>query len=548
MIQPAPPASRTPTHCPPRLRAAIGCVLALTVTLALAQGTAPPPATSVPVPTAAAGLERIIAHIDAGQFQSATASIDQALVRTDLPTPTRNALEFQRERMRRILLDFTLSRAEVQARVRKQIPDLTDAEFARWDTAGLLEHMTIDGRTLYFKRAPGNLFRLSTEALARRAVQTPLADGPMESLNDHQRAVYHAALSEGRSSVLPRRVRMTQTLSVDADAVPAGETVRAWIPYPRAVPGQQQDIRYVASQPATHVIAPGAALQRTVHLEQPAVAGRKTVFSVTYELTLLAQYHAIDAGKVQPVSAVRTSVPDCQGDDHPLPCSPFPVPADATELAPWLAERPPHIVFTPAMRAFSRQVVGEETNPYRIAQKLFAAVDRIPWAGAREYSTISNISDYALHAGHADCGQQTLLLMTLLRMNGIPARWQSGMVFSDDGSGYNNIHDWAYLYLAPYGWVPVDVTTGALHPAANDDAALQWFYLGGLDAWRIAFNDDYARDWQPAKQQFRSDDVDSQRGEAEWRGGNIYFNQLDYDFRWQVLPARTDVAAPRGGY
>ncbi len=72
------------------------------------------------------------------------------------------------------------------------------------------------------------------------------------------------------------------------------------------------------------------------------------------------------------------------------------------------------------MRKFSREVVGTETNPYRIAQKLFAAVDRIPWAGAREYSTISNISDYTLHAGHADCGQQTLLLMTLLRLNGIP--------------------------------------------------------------------------------------------------------------------------------
>src|SRR5690606_19894728 len=70
-------------------------------------------------------------------------------------------------------------------------------------------------------------------------------------------------------------------------------------------------------------------------------------------------------------------------------------------LAPFLAERPPHVVFTPRLRAFSHQVVGNETNPYRIAQKLFAAVDRIPWAGAREYSTISNISDHALRAGHA---------------------------------------------------------------------------------------------------------------------------------------------------
>lgn len=461
---------------------------------------------------APAAVTPIIAQIDAGHFKAANAAISDALLRTELDTDTRRALAFQRERMRRILLDFTLTADQVKARVRKQIPDLSAAEFARWDAAGLFEHQLIDGKTLYFKRAPGNVFRLSAEARARRAVQTPLVDGPMEVLNAHQRATYHAALDEQRSSVLPRRVRMTQTLTVDADAVPAGETIRAWIPYPQAVPGQQEAIRYVSSVPITHQLAPESAAQRTIHLEKPAVAGEKTVFSVTYELTLMAQYHAIDPATVT-------------------------TPAINPELAPFVAERAPHIVFTDAMRAFSRKIVGDEKNPYRITQKLFAAVDRIPWAGAREYSTISNISDYALHAGHADCGQQTLLLMTLLRLNGIPARWQSGMVFSDDGSHYDNIHDWGFVYLAPYGWVPMDVTTGRLSPAAGDAPALEWFYLGGLDAYRIAFNSDYGRSFEPAKQHFRSDDVDSQRGEAEWRGGNVYFNQLDYDFDWQVLPA-----------
>jgi len=462
--------------------------------------------------TGDSALPPIVAQIDAGHFKAADAAIGHALAQPGVSADARRALLFQRERMRRIRLDFTLGADDVKARVRQQIPDLTDAEFARWDAAGLFEHQVIDGQRLYFKRSPGNLFRLSPEAVARRAVQTPISDGPMESLNDHQRAIYQAALAEHRSSVLPQRVRMTQTLTVDADAVPAGETVHAWIPYPQAVPGQQQDITYVASVPAKHDIAPESAPQRTVYLEKPAVAGQATVFSVTYELTLLAQYHAIDPAKVTP------------GKITP-------------ELAPFVAERAPHIVFTDAMRAFSRKVVGDEKNPYRIAQKLFAAVDNIPWAGAREYSTISNISDYALHAGHADCGQQTLLLMTLLRLNGIPARWQSGMVFSDDGSGYSNIHDWGFLYLAPYGWVPMDVTTGRLHPRAGDDPALAWFYLGGLDNYRIAFNADFGRRFQPPKQHFRSDDVDSQRGEAEWRGGNVYFNQLDYDFDWRVLPA-----------
>lgn len=446
----------------------------------------------------------IIRLVDSGRFEAAEAGIATALAAPALSSDTRTALLFERERMRRILLDFTLTADEVKARVRKQIPDLTDAEFARWDAAGLFERQSIDGRTLYFSRSPSNLFRLSNEALARRQEQKPLSEGPMESPNAHHRAVRDAALASGRSSVAPQRIRVTQSLVVEADAVPAGEIVRAWIPFPRALRGQQEDIRLVSSAPAQHVVAPESTLQRTVYLEKPAQAGKPTQFAITYDITIFAQYHAVDPAKVVAL--------------EPTP-----------ELAPHLAERAPHIVFTDDLRAFSRSVVGDETNPGRIARKLFAAVDRIPWAGAREYSTISNISDYALHAGHADCGQQTLLLMALLRLNGIPARWQSGMVYSPDSNGkdkYWNLHDWGWMYLAPYGWVPMDVTTGVF----EGEHDIEWFYLGGLDAYRIAFNDDYGREFVPAKQHFRSETVDLQRGEAEWKGGNLYFDQWDYDF------------------
>lgn len=457
-------------------------------------------------------VQGVMDLVDKGDFAGAEAALAQALSTPGLSADERQDYSFQRERMRRILLDFSLDEAALKAGVRKQIRDLGDAEFARWLASGLFEARTIDGRTLYFQRAPSNLFRLSKEALARRDPGLPpITDGPMESLNPHQRAIRDAALEQGRRSVQPQRVRMTQTVTVDADAVPAGETVRGWIPYPRAIPGQQEDIRAIASQPAKHALAPESALQRTAYLEQPAAAGQPTVFSVSYELTLLGQYQAIEADKV--------------------------VPAEITpELRPYVEERAPHVVFTDAMRAYSRKIVGDETNPYRIARKLFAAVDTIPWAGALEYSTLGNIGDYALHAGHADCGQQTLLLITLLRLNGIPARWQSGMVFSD--GDYDNIHDWGQVYLAPYGWVPMDVTTGLLSAEKGNgsDPSMEWFYLGGLDNWRIAFNDDWSQPFVPAKRHFRSDTVDSQRGEVEWDGGNLYYDQFDYSFEWQLLP------------
>jgi transglutaminase-like putative cysteine protease len=454
-------------------------------------------------------IPRIVAGIDAGQFRTADAAIEAALAKPGLDAATRDALLFQRERMRRILLDFTLTADDVKARVRREIPDLTDAEFARWDAQGLFERQLIDGRVLYFNRSPSNLFRLSEEARLRRARQTPFRDGPMESPNDYHRAVRAAALESESASVLPRRVEVTQTLTVDADAVPAGETLRAWIPYPRALPGQQEDIRLLGTTPEAHVVAPESALQRTVYLERKAEAGKPTEFAIRYELTIYARYHTLDP------------------DEAALP-------AITPELAPFVAERVPHMRFTESLRLFSRQVVGDETNPYRIAQKLFAAVDEIPWAGAREYSTITNISEYALHAGHADCGQQTLLLMTLLRMNGIPARWQSGMVFSE--GEYWNLHDWGQLYLDPYGWVPMDVTFGRFEEAPE----IEWFYLGGLDGFRIAFNDDWGRPFDPVKQYFRSETVDSQRGEVEWDGGNLYYDQWDYSFDAKVLPVAAE--------
>jgi len=455
-------------------------------------------------------VQHAIAQIDAGQFRAAETDIDRALAQPGVSPQTRDELLFQRERMRRILLDFTLDTDAAKARVHKQIPDLTDAEFARWDGQGLIEHQVIDGRTLYFKRAPNNLFLLSKEAAARRTAPAPSTDDPMETLNDHHRAARREALATHHTSVTPNHVRVTETVTVNADAVPAGETIRAWLPFPRELKGQQEGVRLVGSEPQGAKPAPATTLQRTAYLEKKAEAGKPTTFAVTYELTIYAQYHDIDPAKVT-------------------------APKITPELAPYVAERAPHIVFTDDLRAFSRKVVGGEKNPYRIAQKLFAAVDQIPWAGAREYSTISNLSDYTLHAGHGDCGEQTMLLIALLRLNGIPARWQSGWIFSD--GKYNNIHDWGQLYLAPYGWVPMDVTFGQLHPAQGDDPALQWFYLGGLDAYRIAFNSDFSQPFVPPKQFFRSETVDSQRGELEWRGGNLYFDQWDYDFTWQLLPA-----------
>ena len=109
------------------LRGALAALLALLALLvpavAVANDERLPPATP----------DAIVAEIDAGQFAMAESDIGDALRQPRLAPAVRAALEFQRERMRRILLDFTLSAADVRTRLREQIPDLADAEFADWD-------------------------------------------------------------------------------------------------------------------------------------------------------------------------------------------------------------------------------------------------------------------------------------------------------------------------------------------------------------------------------------------------------------------------------
>ena len=161
---------------------------------------------------------------------------------------------------------------------------------------------------------------------------------------------------------------------------------------------------------------------------------------------------------------------------------------------------------------------------------------------------MEDIPAYVLREGHGDCGMVTLLLLSLCRCAGIPARWQSGFMLHPGGW---NLHDWGELYFEGIGWVPVDESFG-IPPYAVRTAPLlgewapqgepvlpmpeaEFFYLGGIDPYRMAVNSDYSGRLFPPKRHPRSETVDFQRGEVEWRGGNLYFDQwsyhMDIDYR-----------------
>ena len=412
----------------------------------------------------------------------------------------------EQERLVRIKKDFTKTEQEVKAYIQQYIPAVTDSQMRYWEESKALEMQMIDGEKKYFNRAGRNLFRIDPKCRAIWKKTHPKAEKNMAfNLDEHdQQVINTAAESEGKY-VKPVRFRITQRLTVEANAAPAGETIRCWIPFPVEIKGRQTDIKFIASQPAAHQLAAADNPQRTIYFEQESIKDSVTKFWVTYEYTAYATYTAIDPARVLQIK-----------------------PEDGLEK--YLAERPPHIVFSDTLRKLSENIVGNEKNPYRIAQKLFAWVDtNIPWASAREYSTIKNISSYAYENKHGDCGIKTLLFITLCRLNGIPARWQSGWEFKPP---HDSMHDWGMIYFKPYGWVPMDVTYG-LRNSKNEQ--LKWFYLSGMDSYRLIFNEDFSQSFSPPKTFMRSETVDSQRGEVEWSGGNLYYDQWSWKLDWEII-------------
>ena len=528
---------------------------------------------------------------------------------------------WEKDRMERIAIDFRRSREEVKDYISRYIPEVTDAQIDEWTASGKLEAMEIDGQTRYFRNAGPNLFRIDHECEAIKAA-SDVAEGSISlsgnALDGHDAddaAVIPLIVSKVKSNLLagpsaaapssevapapstsasapasasaasvgsdaassdaspfartaptpymaePRHYHVRYTLTVDADAVPAGETVRCWLPYPRKDVPRQGDVHFIAASEPKYVFSEESCAHSTLYMEKKAVAGQPTVFSEEFEYTIYGEWHPL-----YPESVKEYNVSD-------------------PEYKHYTSEREAHIKFTPRIKAVADSLSKGLDNPYLIARTFFTWVnDNFPWASAREYSTVENIPMYVLESGHGDCGMVTLLFMTLCRYKGIPTRWQSGFMMHPSGW---NLHDWAEVYFEGPGWVPVDESFGIPSyavrrsplmgtwapamslPAASGAGAsgasgtagtsgtgasvsssssasastlggdpvlsailalpeAEYFYLGGIDPYRMIVNADYGQYLSPRKKYPRSETVDFQRGEVEWKGGNLYFNKWSY--------------------
>lgn len=397
----------------------------------------------------------------------------------------------------RIKADFSLSGPEFEIKLKKEIGDYSVSDRAQWEHKNWLEYRIIDGTNHYFKRAIPNLKLILNSSRSFSMADQGL-DPQAAFCLGHTAKVIRLSVKNNHP-IIPVKMKVSYRLTVNADAVPDGEMVRCWLPWPHENHERQSEVKLLNSSPVNYSIASDSVEQRSVYLEKIAIKGKPVVFDLQFEYVSKAQYFNLK--KTHEVSG-----------NHQI-----------VNVKRYMSEQPPQIVFTDEIKHLSDSIVQGISDQQEKVRRIYYWInDHVIWTGALEYSIIPFIPGYVLCNQRGDCGMQTLLFMAMARYQQIPVKWQSGWMMHP---GAVNLHDWCEVFYDRIGWVPLDMS---FNLQKSSDKEIKEFYISGIDSYRLIVNDGIGSRLMPEKRFPRSEPYDFQRGEVEWRGGNLYFNQWNY--------------------
>jgi transglutaminase-like putative cysteine protease len=124
----------------------------------------------------------------------------------------------------------------------------------------------------------------------------------------------------------------------------------------------------------------------------------------------------------------------------------------------YLVDDAKYSISDPFIQMSAVRAVGDETNPYWIARKIFSyVIDHMEY----ELSGGWNIAPTVLKRGTGSCSEYSFVYIALCRASGLPARYVGSVVIrGDDASDDDVFHRWVEVYLPNYGWIPVDPSGG----------------------------------------------------------------------------------------
>ena len=429
-----------------------------------------------------------------GDFEGAIRLIDLRLSRENVPQALRDCMTAQREMMRRTPADYPFDRAQALARVRAYIPDFSEEEFDERVDAGKVGWIYRNGTPCYFARFFETMCK-AEPAFARRAnFQMHGVESVVNANGEEGRLDRCIRLMREKGS-LSNRIRIRAALKLRDELFTPGMFLRAHLPIPAAC-GQQSEITIEQIYP-NGIAAPADAPQRTVCWEGEWQENPQ--FTVIYSYLHTADYHDLSRPGMQPLLS-------------------------AEELAPFLQEEAPHIVFTPYLRALAEELTADIEEPLEKARRIYDFITlNMKYTFMPAYFGLENIAENCARSFTGDCGVFALLFLTLCRCAGIPAKWQSGLTAEPDFCG---CHDWAQFYAPGYGWLYADPSYGTAAVRAQNEERRK-FYFGNLDPYRMVANRQFQAPFTVDKDHWRADPYDNQMGELETAERGLTYEEFE---------------------
>lgn len=416
-----------------------------------------------------------------GEFSNAIKLVGNYL-KKDLPLLLKDRLTYEKERIKRIKIQYPFTENTAKRKLFKNIDGFSDKEYRKFLKTRDLDFIVINGVKKFEQKFLDNLVFKNPELKERYKIKNKKREKARELIVERIKA-----LSNGQK---PKTYKVTAKLKVKPDIkkIP-GNKIRCWLPFP------QKDVKLIETSHKKYFISPENSTQRTIYFED--TKHRDIEFSVKFQYKINETKSDIDIMRVK-----KFYIPE------------------------YLKEELPHIVFTPYLRELTRSVVGDEDNPYLRAKRIFDWITlNIKYSYVHSYSLYDNIPMFAATNLTGDCGVQALLFVTMCRIAGVPAKWQSGWYINPYFGGP---HDWAMFYVTPYGWLPVDASFGG---SRRENPEQRAFYFGNLDGFRMIANSEAMADFTPKKRYYRTDPYDNQVGELETEKENIYSDAYNYNIK-----------------
>ena len=370
----------------------------------------------------------------------------------------------------RMTIEFPYNRSAMEQAISEAYPNVSAGRRAGWLNGSGIASIKSDGAVWYYEGNTENILYHNLDLM-----QEKMASRNQTALYD---PLTHYAFSTGNEGTGPYGEPVawggTEVFSVPREDLPQNGTLRLWFPLP-IVSGSQTNVTILSVEPAQYVkseTGTGADLG-LAYLEIPLseVNGSFLNVTATFRFVQHDQHFAIDPAKVQPYNMT------------------------SPEYLKYTASGK-NIVITPEMKAKAQEIVGNETNPYLEAQKIYwYIVDTLPYSHAPHVwldASGTPESAYVLDTGIGDCGSQSMYFAALCRSLGIPARAVGGYQLVPGSAG---THFWAEYYLEGYGWVPVDVTAAetadwAYNATPDERHRFKAYFFDSLDPYRYIIQKD----------------------------------------------------------